>query len=63
MNNQPNSPLREQSAEEVERRDQANSTTRLKKQFIEPVVSVPVDVLEATSYFAQLTTVTSTATN
>jgi hypothetical protein len=62
LNNQTNSPVCEQPTEETKRREQVISAARQKKQFIEPMVSVPVDVLEATNYFAQLTTVAATNT-
>jgi hypothetical protein len=56
LNNQPNNPVSEQPAEQNERRESAPASPREKKQFIEPVVSVPIDVLEATSFFQTQTT-------
>ncbi|MDT7604121.1 MAG: hypothetical protein QOF61_2118 [Acidobacteriota bacterium] len=56
MNKQQNNPVNEQAAEQVERRESVPSSPGSKKQFIEPVVSVPVDVLEATSFFQTQTT-------
>ncbi len=54
MNNQQNNPVSEPPAEQNERRENVPSSPRTKKPFVEPVVSVPVDVLEATSYFMQV---------
>ena len=39
--------------------EQAEDSTSAKKQFVEPQISVPVDVLEATTFF-QVTTSGST---
>ncbi|HEV2765289.1 MAG TPA: hypothetical protein VGV38_20060 [Pyrinomonadaceae bacterium] len=50
LNNRPESPA-EQSEPNSE------NLTRNKKPFVEPAVSVPVDVLEATSFFFQDTTI------
>ena len=60
MNTQKNGPANEHS-EQTERSDKAQ-TARERKLFVEPVVSVPVDVLEATALF-QSPTVDTTATN
>ena len=58
MNTQKNSSLNEQS-EQVEN---APAAAENKKRFVEPAVSVPVDVLEATALF-QSPTVDTTDTN
>ena len=59
MNTQRNSPTNEQPAQEEERRETAVPPVRQKEQFIEPVVSVPVDVLESTTFFQAPTIETS----
>ena len=59
MNKQQNSPANEYAAEQEERRDVAAPPARRKEQFIEPVVSVPVDVLESTAFFQAPTVDTS----
>lgn len=59
MNTQKNAPAAEQS-EQNERSE--SSPAAEKKPFVEPAVSVPVDVLEATALF-QSPTVDTTATN
>jgi hypothetical protein len=56
LNKQQNNPVNEQAAEQIERRESISSSTGAKKQFVEPVVSVPVDVLEATAFFQTQTT-------
>ena len=61
MNTQKNSPVNEQ-LEQTERSENALTSASDKKPFVEPVVSVPVDVLEATALF-QSPTVDTTATN
>ncbi|MCA1613589.1 MAG: hypothetical protein LC800_05410 [Acidobacteria bacterium] len=61
MNTQQNGPTNDQS-EQTERGDKAPAAGRERKLFVEPVVSVPVDVLEATALF-QSPTVDTTATN
>ena len=61
MNTQKNSPVNEQ-LEQTERSEKALTNAGDKKPFVEPVVSVPVDVLEATALF-QSPTVDTTATN
>jgi hypothetical protein len=57
LSKQQNNPASESAAEQVERRENVPSSPGVKKQFVEPVVSVPVDVLEATSFFFQATTI------
>ncbi|MDT7542640.1 MAG: hypothetical protein QOE33_2544 [Acidobacteriota bacterium] len=57
MNNQPNSPLCEQPAEQIEDRENVPVAPLQKKQFVEPIVSAPINVLEATAYFLQAPTV------
>jgi hypothetical protein len=52
----------EQPAEQIERCENVQSAPRQKKQFVEPVVSVPVDVLETTAYFMQIPTIDATPT-
>lgn len=61
MNTQKNGPTNDQS-EQTERSEKAQTAGRERKLFVEPVVSVPVDVLEATALF-QSPTVDTTATN
>ena len=63
MNTQNSNPASEQ-LEQLERTEEAvTQPSPDKKPFVEPVVSVPVDVLEATSFFQGPTvTVTSTTT-
>ena len=61
MNKQQNSPADERS-EPAGRSDKALATAGEKKLFVEPVVSVPVDVLEATALF-QSPTVDTVNTN
>ncbi|HYX43109.1 MAG TPA: hypothetical protein VE821_15495 [Pyrinomonadaceae bacterium] len=51
MNTQNNRQLNEQYTEQVERSEQPLTPSKEKKQFVEPTVSVPVDVLEATTFF------------
>jgi hypothetical protein len=46
----------------VERRENDPHAPRQKKPFVEPVVSVPINVLEATAYFLQQPTIVSTPT-
>jgi hypothetical protein len=58
LNNQKNGPVSEQS----EQTEKTSAAPRDKKLFVEPTVSVPVDVLEATALF-QSPTVDTTATN
>lgn len=60
MNKQQNTPTNDQPAAKDERGDLAQpQAPRQKEQFIEPVVSVPVDVLESTTYFQAPTIETS----
>jgi hypothetical protein len=63
LNTQNSNPVSDQ-LEQLERNDEAVAQpSQEKKPFVEPVVSVPVDVLEATSFFQGPTvTVTSTTT-
>ena len=46
MNTQNNHPVGEQLTEQSERNEQTLGTEPAKKTFVEPAVSVPVDVLE-----------------
>jgi len=52
--------MKEQSGAQQEKGVDLNSTGVVKKPFVEPEVSVPVDVLEATTFFQSAT---SGATN
>jgi hypothetical protein len=58
LNTQKNVPANEQ----LEQTERSENSAREKKTFVEPAVSVPVDVLEATALF-QSPTVDTTATN
>ncbi len=58
--NKQTSPVNEQFAEEIERGELMHAQPVEKKQFVEPVVSVPVDVLEATTFFQAPTIEAST---
>ena len=60
MNTQNTNPVSEQLTEQTERSEQPLISKAEKKQFVEPVVSVPVDVLEATTFFQQPTIEAST---
>jgi hypothetical protein len=52
LNKQNNHPLAEIAIEKLEQTENMQSSTdNQKKPFIEPIVSVPVDVLEATTFF------------
>jgi len=51
LNTQKNHPVSEQFTEPNERNEQPLMPVTEKKQFVEPTVSVPVDVLEATTFF------------
>ena len=62
MNSQRNNPVCEQTAEQSEQLDNLTTPAQKKKPFVEPVVSAPVDVLEATSYFLQAPTIMATPT-
>ena len=55
MNTPNNKPVSEQLTEQCERERETLTPAAEKKQFIEPAVSVPVDVLEATTFFQQPT--------
>lgn len=59
MNKHQNSPTDDQLTTQEERREIVVPPVRQKEQFIEPVVSVPVDVLESTSFFQSPTIDTS----
>ena len=59
MNKQQNNPVIEQPAQQFEDRESIQSAPRPKKPFVEPVVSVPVDVLESTTFFQSPTFDTS----
>ena len=61
MNKQQTSPVNEQ-LEQTERSEKTLTSAGEKKLFVEPAVSVPVDVLEATALF-QSPTVDTTTTN
>lgn len=50
-------PFNEPLTEQFEKKEDSVPAEKTKKQFIEPVVSVPVDVLETTSFFQSATTV------
>jgi hypothetical protein len=63
LNKQQNNPAGELPTQAVESRESVQSSPRQKKEFVEPVVSVPVDVLEATGYFLLQTTLDAAATN
>ena len=60
MNTQNNKPVSEQLTEQIERSEQTLAPAPEKKQFVEPAVSVPVDVLEATAFFQAPTIEAST---
>lgn len=60
MNTQNNNPFNEQFTAQPEQREQMPAQPVEKKQFVEPLVSVPVDVLEATTFFQAPTIDTST---
>jgi hypothetical protein len=62
LNNQRNAPVCEQPAGQAEPREASAPAAEQKKQFVEPVVSAPVDVLEATAYFLQAPTLQGTQT-
>jgi hypothetical protein len=51
LNTQNNQTINEQLAEQGERNEQTRGPVGEKKPFVEPAVSVPVDVLEATTFF------------
>jgi len=60
LNNQNSNPVTEQFTEQSERTEQTRTQPAEKKQFVEPAVSVPVDVLEATTFFQAPTIEAST---
>ncbi len=62
MNNQRNKPVYERPADQAEPHEASAPAPKQKKQFVEPVVSAPVDVLEATAYFLQAPTLQGTPT-
>jgi hypothetical protein len=51
LNKQNSHPISEQFTEQSELSEQTLTQPAEKKPFVEPVVSVPVDVLEATTFF------------
>jgi hypothetical protein len=51
LNTHNNHPVSEQFNEQGERSEQPLAQPAEKRPFVEPVVSVPVDVLEATTFF------------
>ena len=61
MNKQQNNPVVEQPVEQIEHQEGVQSAHLPKKQFVEPLVSVPVDVLESTTFFQSPTFDTSDA--
>lgn len=61
MNKQQDDPALEQPAQQFEDREGIQSSPRPKKPFVEPVLSVPVDVLESTAFFQSPTFDTSDA--
>jgi hypothetical protein len=63
LNKQQNNPAVESQTQAIEPRESVQSSPRQKKEFVEPVVSVPVDVLEATSFFLMQTTLDVLNTN
>lgn len=50
-----NSSMQDKSLTQLEVSSSAEPMATAKKQFIEPEVSTPVDVLEATTFFQSLT--------
>lgn len=63
MNKQQNNPAGELPTQSGESRESVQSSPRQRKEFVEPVVSVPIDVLEATNYFLLQITLDATPTN
>lgn len=51
--------LNESSTEQAEKPETLLPQVDQKKQFVEPAISVPVDVLEATSFFQLATTIST----
>ena len=47
--------MHDQSGTQVEEHKKAESTKGARKLFVEPEISVPVDVLEATTFFQVVT--------
>ena len=62
MNKQQNDPAGERPTQAGEPRENVQPSLRQKKEFVEPAVSVPIDVLEATSMFLLQTTVGTAVT-
>ena len=60
MNNQNQNPGSEPFVERIEHREQTPAQPAEKRPFVEPLVSVPVDVLEATTFFQGPTIETTT---
>ncbi len=60
MKTQNNNPFNEQFSAQPEHNEQAPTQPVEKRPFVEPLVSVPVDVLEATTFFQAPTIETST---
>ncbi len=50
MNEQQNNPATLRPTQAGDPRESVQSSPRQKKEFVEPAVSVPIDVLEATSF-------------
>ena len=48
-------PVHDQSGTQAEERIKVESTKGGRKLFVEPEISVPVDVLEATTFFQSVT--------
>jgi hypothetical protein len=63
LKKQQNNPAGELPTQAGESRESVQPSPRQKKEFVEPVVSVPIDVLEATSFFMMQTTLDTAATN
>ena len=62
MNNQKNLPINDALSEQSEQGQPSQlESMETKKKFVEPALSVPVDVLEATTFFGE-TTVTGGGT-
>jgi hypothetical protein len=63
LNKQQNNPAGDRQAQANEPRENVQSARGQKKEFLEPVVSVPIDVMEVTSLFMLQTTLGGTVTN
>lgn len=63
MNKLQNNTPGELPTQAVEPRESVQLSPRPKKEFVEPVVSVPIDVLETTSLFLLQTTLAVAVTN